>query len=303
VEAPARGGLARAVFVGPDGLRAGWRIVLFALLAGALAAFLGTSAALLGLRVEGTLGFALMLAAVLGASWTLLAVLERRPPGALGFPLRRAAARESLLGTAVGGALLAAAVVPLAATGMARWVAGEGSVPEYVAVLASTLGFFALAAAFEEALFRGYPFQALVRGIGAGPAVVASSALFAVAHGNNPNVAPLGLVNIFLAGVMLAVAYLRTRSLWFATGVHLGWNWTMASLLDFPVSGFVSDTPLYDVVARGPEVWTGGAFGPEAGLPATAALLGGTLWLARSAAFRAPPAEAAPPAPPDAAAA
>jgi uncharacterized protein len=43
-------------------------------------------------------------------------------------------------------------------------------------------------------------------------------------------VAPLGLANIFLAGVMLAVAYLRTRSLWFATGVHLGWNWTMATL-------------------------------------------------------------------------
>jgi biotin transport system substrate-specific component len=34
-----------------------------------------------------------------------------------------------------------------------------------------------------------------------------------------------------------AAAYLRTLSLWFATALHIGWNWATASLFDLPVSG------------------------------------------------------------------
>jgi membrane protease YdiL (CAAX protease family) len=282
VEEAARPGPARRVFVGPHGLRAGWRILLFALLAYAITVVLGSLAIAAGARMEGSAGFAALLAAVLLAGTVLIVAVDRRPPGARGFPRVRRAAWDSLVGTGIGGALLGAAVSLLAVAGMVRWVADRGTVPEYVAVLASTFVFFALAAAWEEAVFRGYAFQALVQGIGVWPAVLASSALFAAAHGANPNVTPVGLANIFLAGVMLAVAYLRTRSLWFATGVHLGWNWTMATLLDFQVSGFVSDTPLYSASAVGPAIWTGGAFGPEAGIPATLAIAGGTAWLWRT---------------------
>jgi uncharacterized protein len=274
--------LVRSVFLGPHGVRSGWRIALYAALVYAFTLLLATLGAALGVGMAGGPGFAVLLAAALLAGWVLLVWVDRRPPGALGFPLDRAAIGHSLAGTGIGGALLGAAVLLLAVMGMAGWVADEGTTREYVAVLASTFAFFAVAAAMEEALFRGYAFQALVQGIGAGPAVLASSALFALAHGSNPNVTPLGIANIFLAGVMLAVAYLRTRSLWFATGVHLGWNWTMATLLDFPVSGFVSDTPLYSAVSAGPELWTGGAFGPEAGIPATLAIAGGTAWLWRT---------------------
>lgn len=270
------------VFLGPDGVRSGWRIALFAGLAYAATVVLGSLGIVLGVRMDGTAGFALLLVAVLLAGWVVLVGVDGRPAGALGFALDREGARHSLLGTALGGLLIGGAGLVLAVAGMARWVADEGTVPEYVAVLASTFVFFAVAAAWEEALFRGYAFQALVQGIGVWPAVLASSAVFAVAHGGNPNVAPLGLVNIFLAGVMLALAYLRTRSLWFATGLHLGWNWTMATLLDFPVSGFESDTPLYSVLPTGPAVWTGGPFGPEAGIPATLAIVGATALLWRT---------------------
>ena len=90
-----------------------------------------------------------------------------------------------------------------------------------------------------------------------------------------------------IAGIMLAVAYLKTRSLWFATAVHLGWNWTMQSLLGFPVSGLNEfDTPLYDVRELGPDAVTGGAFGPEAGVAATLAIAAGTLWMWRTRRLR-----------------
>jgi membrane protease YdiL (CAAX protease family) len=227
-------------------------------------------------------GFAAMLAAAVLAGWVMLYGVDRRRPGALGFAADPAAPRDFGAGFAAGGAILGAAVLLLAVTGTARWVADGGSAGQFAAVLGRLLVVFAVAAAAEEAVFRGYAFHALVQGIGAWPAVLVSSALFAWAHVGNENADWLGIANIFLAGVMLAVAYLRTRSLWFATAVHVGWNWTMAALLDFPVSGLQLDTPLYDARETGADWWTGGAFGPEAGVAATLAVVAGTAWLLRT---------------------
>lgn len=284
--APAhRGGVDR-VFFGPYGLRAGWRVLIYVL------ATVSLSAALYPLvtRFVDPAGpmrllasAIIMLVSSLVAGWVMLAAVDRRPPGALGFAADPAAVRDSAVGTGVGIGMLGLAVLLLAVAGMARWVADTGSGWEYVAALAQSLAFFAVAAAAEEAAFRGYAFQALVQGIGAWPAAVATSALFALAHAGNPDVSAIALANIFLAGVMLAVAYLKTRSLWFATGVHVGWNWAMQSLLGFPVSGLNEwDTPLYDVRETGPDLLTGGPFGPEAGLAATLAVVAGAAWMWRT---------------------
>lgn len=271
-------------------LRAGWRIAIYLALFVAL-----TIAAQIGVSLF--TGEALrwaqltaLLAASVGAGWIMLARLEGRAPGALGFYLAPAALRETGWGMLFGAALIAGAVALLLVSGSAYFVEDDGGVTEYVSTLVGTLLFFWLAAAWEEALFRGYAFQALVDGIGPWPATLVASALFAWVHGNNPNVNAVALANICLAGVMLSLAYLRTRSLWFATAVHVGWNWTMATLFDFPVSGLLFDTPLYSAVESGADWWTGGEFGPEAGLVGTLVLLPATLWLARSRRF-APSAE------------
>jgi len=75
------------------------------------------------------------------------------------------------------------------------------------------------------------------------------------------------------------VAYWKTYSLWFATGVHFGWNWTMSFAADLPVSGLPMDTPGIEASVTGPRLWTGGDFGPEAGLVVTAVTLAGIAWL------------------------
>lgn len=227
-------------------------------------------------------GVLLSLLAALLAGWIMMVGVERRPAAVLGFPFGRAALREGTLGTGVGAALIGGVVLLLVATGSARWIPDAGTPESYLRAVAGGLLFFAVAAAAEEALFRGYPFQLLVGVAGAVPATLLASALFAAAHLTNPNVGAMGITNIFLAGVLLSVAYLRTRSLWFATAVHLGWNWTMSALLDLPVSGLVFDTPLYDGVLGGAEWWTGGVFGPEAGAAATLVLGLGTVWLLRT---------------------
>lgn len=252
-----------------QGLRSGWRILIYALLFQLL---LFAFAPLAGVELgEGpaalTWQWVPILAAAVTAGWIILVALERRPPGALGFAWYRGVPRELGAGVAIGALSLGAVVVFFFLAGWVTYHPEGGSPGEYLGTLAGGFVFFLVAAAAEEAIFRGYPFQALVQGIGAIPATLVSSLAFAAAHALNPNVDLFALLNIFLAGIMLSAAYLRTRSLWFATAVHLGWNWSMASLFDLPVSGWTAvDTPYYEPVLSGPEWFTGGAFGPEGGL-------------------------------------
>lgn len=274
---------AQTVFQGPYGLRAGWRLALYVLLVVAVTGPLNLLLGVGALEQSPMVGIITLLSGALVAGWVMVRAVDQRPLGALGFAAEPAAARDVAVGTLAGGAMLVAAVALLAVAGTARWVAEPGTVSEYVAALGRALVFFWVAAALEEVLFRGYPFQVLVQGIGAWPALVVTSALFTYVHGNNPEVTALALANIFLAGVMLGAAYLRTRSLWFATAVHMGWNWAMSALLDFPVSGLrLFDAPFYDAHETGADWWTGGEFGPEAGLAATITLALGTVWLMRT---------------------
>lgn len=254
-----------------------WTGAVFCLLV-----FLSSAAAAAGVRPSFSAEVTVELAAALLAGWLLLVAIDRRPLGALGYAADPAAPRDAALGLGLGAAAIGVAGGVLAVAGSARWVADAGSVPEYVAALARAFAFFAVAAAAEEALFRGYGFQALVQGIGAWPAVLLSSAAFALAHGKNPAVDWVALANIFAAGVMLGWAYLRTRSLWFCTALHLGWNWAMSAVLEFPVSGLRRDVPLYDEVSVGPRWFTGGDFGPEGGVAATVVIVLLTLLLLRA---------------------
>jgi membrane protease YdiL (CAAX protease family) len=268
-------------------VRAGWRILLFLALLLPLYVVGQYAASVLPRSPLGWFNYVLLSAAGLLAGWTMLVRFDGRSPGALGFALTRSTPREIVLGFALGSALIAAATLLLLATGGAVFVPDTGTAAGYARTLGWTLAYFGLAAAYEEIWFRGYGFQALVQGIGAWPAAILSSALFAFFHLGNPEVDVIAIFNIFLAGVLLAFAYLRTRSLWMATALHAGWNWTMATALGFPVSGLVlMDTPLYDAVETGSDWWTGGAFGPEAGLAGTAVLLAGLAWLLRTPSLR-----------------
>ncbi|HEU5210398.1 MAG TPA: type II CAAX endopeptidase family protein [Longimicrobiales bacterium] len=249
------------------------RIALFVVLFMVLSILLAGVLAGAGISLEGrerllATSIALLAAVVVGAA--LLHWLDDRSPAALGFPLNAAGAKELGLGTGIGVAGLAIAAVVLLALGKLAYGPDGGAAGTWVTIVAGDFALFLVAAASEEAMFRGYPFQVMAQRFGPAVATVVTSIAFAFAHGQNPNVTVFGLVNIFLAGVLLAIAYLKTLSLWFATGVHVGWNWAMASLFDLPVSGIPwFDTPLYEPVVGTPAWLTGGAFGPEAGLVGT----------------------------------
>ncbi len=145
-----------------------------------------------------------------------------------------------------------------------------------------------LAVGFHEELFsRGYQLQNLAEGLNwrvVGPrgAIVTStaltSALFGLLHAANPNATPVSTFYLVIAGFHLAAGYVLTGELAIPIGQHITWNFFQGNVFGFPVSGsdFTSAT-FIRIEQGGPELWTGGAFGPEAGFLGLAAMLVGVL--------------------------
>jgi hypothetical protein len=117
----------------------------------------------------------------------------------------------------------------------------------------------------EELLSRGYHLQTLASGMNLVWGVLISSAVFGLLHLGNPNATWVSAAGIFFAGLFLALGFLRTGQLWLSIGLHIGWNFFEGIVFGFPVSGLTT-FPLMRITVSGPTVWTGGAFGPEAGL-------------------------------------
>lgn len=289
-------------FINKEGhLRSGWRLAIFILafivctrlsqklLFWVLAAALQLTFAELANSNWGFVaghGSILISATLVG--WAGGALFEELPFRALGASPHRGWAKNFALGSVLGAATLLLAALLVTATRGIHFrfdTAGARSIGQTLAV--STL-LFIFAAAAEEMLFRGYPLQTLTRAHLAWLGVFLTSVPFAAVHLNNPHAVPgFTFVNTALAGVWLAVAYLRTRSLWLPLALHWSWNWAQASLLGLPVSGIerIAPAPLLQAINAGPDWLTGGAYGIEGGAACTFALLISTLVIWRTKLF------------------
>jgi len=145
---------------------------------------------------------------------------------------------------------------------------------------------FIIQGSTEEILFRGWLMQLIASRHGLWIAVIANSALFALAHAGNIEPSKelfVGLANIVLFGLFISLYAVREGSLWGVCGWHAAWNWLLGLGFGLEVSGQVIDTvPLItDLTAAPGAAWwlTGAAFGPEASLVTTAVLLVGTVVL------------------------
>jgi uncharacterized protein len=149
------------------------------------------------------------------------------------------------------------------------WVAGLASFGAGTGVEGLGVGWSSMfmAAVFEELLFRAVLFRIVEQVCGTSIALIASALVFGILHGANPSATLFSDVAIALeAGILLAVAFVLTRNLWLAIGIHTGWNFAEGSLFGAHISGTV---PTYSVVhasLTGSELLTGGAFGPEASI-------------------------------------
>jgi membrane protease YdiL (CAAX protease family) len=250
-------------------IRLGWRILLFLVIT-----MVATGALLVTLPAGIVWESLSALSGAVLAGWAVLR-LDGRGGGALGFHLAPSVPRESFAGLGLGVGLAVAVTAVMVAGGAIRWSAEDGTFWGWIGTAAFAGGLLALPAAAEEALFRGYPFQAISQAWGPVWALMLTSAFFGWAHMGNPGATLLGAANTAAAGVFLGVVYLRTGSLWWASGAHLGWNWGLGFLADLPVSGLeLIDAPLVQATVSGPDWLAGGAFGPEGSLITTLGFLG-----------------------------
>jgi CAAX protease family protein len=228
---------------------------------------------------------ALLLVSALGAGYLCCRILEGLPWRSLGLTLHSGWFRDFVFGSIVGLLSLSFAVaIAVAAGGLQFTMNANDVLWSTTKSIATSAVLFVGAALVEEAMFRGYALQTLTRAQLAWLGVFLTSVPFATVHLWNPNVVPgVTFANTALAGIWLAIGYLRTRSLWLPLGVHWSWNWTMGSLFGLPVSGMtLVSHPLVQGKDLGPAWITGGSYGIEGGAACTVALLLSSLFLWRT---------------------
>jgi membrane protease YdiL (CAAX protease family) len=262
------------LFVGPNGLRHGWRFLMFVAAIVALVQFLeqpmvaffatnlhvdpsALSAPAIIVRDAVDLSLVLI---VTGAA----ALFERRRIDSYGLPIN-----EAFGGYFWNGVLAAFAVV--AFVGVAMLVTG-GMRVQGIALHGSDLVtsplLWLVAMLFvgltEEYLFRGYALQSLWRGAGFWPATLITTALFAGDHLSKPHENAIDIGMIFILAVLLCISIRVTGSLWWAVGWHAAFDFGQLFIIGTRNGGQVPVNRLFDTTFPGPAWITGGELGTEA---------------------------------------
>lgn len=233
---------------------------------------------------EGLVGTGMQAAAATAAVVVAVTYLDRRSLADIGLDVSSRSGRDVVVGLLTGTGLVAVGVLAGVAAG---WVEFDGTLgtTSTVGVVPGVLAYALLMAmiGFHEELFlRGYLLTNIYEGlqivghrIALGAATVVSSSVFAVLHLLNPNASVISTLGLFALGLFFATGYVFTENLAFPVGAHAAWNFVMGVGFGLPVSGRETTVFVIDIVERGPDLFTGGEFGPEAGLLGILALLVG----------------------------
>lgn len=279
------------IFIGADGLRAGWSILIFIALFAALMA----SANVIGHKLNPSapktastanqsislrsafLDNSIPLIAILLVTW-IMSKIEHRPKSVYGLGGSRKLS-HFFAGLAWGVTCLSLLVVTLWKTGLlvidSRLLFGS-DVFRYGALW---LVGFLIVALLEEYLTRGYLQYTLARGLtglykwafktphtatlGFWTAALLFSVLFGLGHKGIPNESPIGLLSAGLVSMVFCLSLWRTGSLWWAIGFHASWDWAQSFLYGVADSGSMVKSHLLATHPVGKPILSGGATGPE----------------------------------------
>jgi uncharacterized protein len=282
----------RWIFHGPQGLRAGWSILIFAALL-APAVFIANIVMrhLPSLRKgEIALGDSLIfeavqLVAILGAMAIMARIEGRNVWSYYGLAGRRPLAKF-LFGLAGGLVCLSLVVGALNAGG---YLVFDGRALQGLAALGYGLVWlldFMIVGIREEALFRGFLQATLTRGIGFWPAAIFLSFLFGAGHLPNAGENVTGIIGVMVHALFYCLLLRLSGSLWLGIGFHAAWDWAQSYLYGTPQSGHLMQGHLLVTHASGDALMSGGSAGPEGsllGLPAQAIGLVVFLWAVKRA--------------------
>jgi len=224
----------------------------------------------------------LFLLFLLAVGFALLEMIGRRPTSArvvLGLPRRPGWEREWLIGAALGWGMVLLAVLPMLLAGRLHTTFWTG--PGTLKLLVLNLLTLAVTSLTVEVVFRGYPFQCLIRVIGPVGATLVMSVLFGLAQALINGAPRIGVYVAIGMGVLFSIAWLRTHGLWLGWGMRFAWVASMGVLFGLPVSGVVDSSILVQTLASGTSWLTGGSYGPEGARFTGFALLAGLIALVR----------------------
>lgn len=206
-------------------------------------------------------------AAAFTANLLTMRIFDRRPIVDIGLGTSGGAGRNFGLGLALGaGAAALMLTLPLIGSEghLIAQSTGHFTVGSWIFYLVALL----FGAVGEEILFRGYAFQLLIEKIGPFATILPVGVLFGLAHANNNGATILSIFNTSLWGIILGVAFLRSRDLWLPIGLHFGWN-AVLPMFGVNLSGLTIDLTRYVYRWDVSTLWSGGAYGPEGGLLTT----------------------------------
>jgi uncharacterized protein len=257
------------VFFSEQGLRSGWRLLIYILLVGISAFLIGFVARKFvpptrgipppsAVLVQELLGFAVVFGCAL-----IMSRIEHRSAGDYGLPLSEAFGKKFWLGMLLGLVEVSFLIGLISAFGgysfgsialTSRGIVGWGLLH---LVLFTAVGFF------EEFMFRGYTQFTLADGIGFWPAALILSLGFGAVHLGNPGEGLVGAASVVVVGTFFAFTLYRTGNLWYAVGLHASFDWGETYLFSVPNSGTFMEGHLSNSILHGAKWLTGGTVGPE----------------------------------------
>lgn len=196
------------------------------------------------------------------ASALSMAIFESRKLADTGLAWIGGSLRNLLTGIVLGFAAACLAILPAVALGFAHFhYLPNADVSWRSAMFAPVLLF--CGALGEEIAFRGFVLQYLMRGYGRWAAIVGIGALFGLLHAGNPGATTVSTVNTAAFGIVFGAALLRSQDLWLPAGIHFAWNAALP-FLGVTLSGLTIKVTGYELVWSAGDLWSGGAYGPEA---------------------------------------
>ena len=296
---PARPSTLRQIFIGKDGLRAGWSLLIFIAMFAAMAFCANRIGHWLhapdlnnakpGFEMPpllGIIGESVPFLIVVFVTW-IMAKIERRPVSVYGLGDSRKLS-HFFGGMAWGIVCLSLLILTLLKTGLLvfdRRLLFGGDILRYGAMW---LAGFLLVGLVEEYLTRGYVQYTLTRGLaglyqwafktrhhaalGFWTSALIMSFLFGFGHRSNPGESPIGLLSAGLAGFVFCFSLWRTGSLWWAIGLHTSWDWGQSFLYGVADSGLMVQHHLFATHPVGKPILSGGTTGPEGSIFILAAL-------------------------------
>ncbi len=279
--------------------RSGWRILAVFICFAVVMVFTGLVRKALGDGIVSSLmGLIVFAILTIGVLWFAARYIDRRAVRAFGFRFDRKWWLDFTFGFSLCVALFGAVFLLERSLGWVTIVEVFKNEKEAYKnlpfALTMVVAMFAYTARilWEELFFRGYLIKNLSEGFNnerlgrhgaASVAFALSSVLYGLIHSGNPHISLTGIVNLFVLGVFFGLPYLLTGELAIPIALHLSWNFFQGIVFGFPVSGQLDKVAVFSIDRSGPDLWTGGAFGPEGGLIGLLTMLAGcviiVLWI------------------------